>query len=377
MSPPPPTRQPYLISLQVFRGIAAMWVLLFHVGVVSWLRLGYPFMSDFILAGGHAVIFFFVLSGFVIMYVHRGHLGNPANVRPYLARRFSRIYPLVIVIVSIKLLYAAISGAYDIKELTPEIAIKSLLLAPAPYYVIDVLWTLVFEVVFYLLFAFAVAFGKRAAAAGAAVWILFVLGRQLAGCLLYHESMIQTIGHPFCLLFLMGVACATISMNSKWMARTGWLWIPGFALMAFCIWYLDSVADSLYVESGTHNFLSIILWGLASSLIILSAVSLEKRNKLRWPAWLVASGDASYSIYLLHTSLMVSMAMVLLRFHISPAASPVLILTAIGLISLAGSLIFWRWVERPLMAWWRRWILPVMSGGRKLQEVPAVRQNSN
>src|SRR5690349_12065126 len=107
------------------------------------------------------------------------------------------------------------------------------------------------------------------------------------------------------------------------------------------------------------------------AMIILSAVSLECRGKIRWPSWLCIAGEASYSIYLFHTSVMMVMVAVMRRFHIMPASHPVIILSAFTVVALAASLAFWRWVELPLMGWWNRRIRPWLSGGKKLKPVAA------
>jgi exopolysaccharide production protein ExoZ len=355
-----------LASLQVFRGLAAIWVLIFHVGAIFKLRLDYPYFigqSPFVLAGGHAVIFFFVLSGFVIMYVHRKHLGDPSNIRPYLARRISRIYPLVFVVVLMKLAYSFTAGGVDSSKLTPGTIASSLLLLPSPDYVIDVQWTLVFEIVFYFLFAVAIACGRKTALIAGILWALLIIGRRMAGCSLHYDNFIETVGHPFCLLFLAGAACAEIASNPRLLARLGWMWIPGVALMAFLIWGLG-VIQSLFSHPLASDFVCILLWGASSAMIILSAVSLEYRGKLRWPGWLCVPGEASYSIYLVHTSVMMVMVALMRRVNLMPASQPVIILSAFTVVSLALSLAFWKWVEVPVMEWWNRRIRPLLSGNR-------------
>ncbi len=370
MSSPQASHPFHLSSLQVFRGLAALWVLVFHVGVISWLHLRHEVQSLFVLAGGHAVSFFFVLSGFIITYVHWRHLGRAGNVRPYLARRLSRIYPPVIVIVAMKLLFIATTGAgTGSKELTSNSAVSSFLLLPAPVYLIDVLWTLAFEILFYLLFAAAVAFGRRTAAIAGLLWTALITGRFLLGYPQEHETFIGTVSHPYCLLFLMGAGSARILASPGWTARLGWLWIPGIALMVFNIWHFD-LLERLLPPGDATNFASVLCWGTASALIILSAAGLEQRKRLAWPGWLCLLGDASYSIYLVHTSVMMVIAMLLKRFRIDYNVWLIPVLIGVGILSLAASLAFWKWVERPVMAWWKKRILPVLSGGKKLQTVP-------
>ena len=51
----------------------------------------------------------------------------------------------------------------------------------------------------------------------------------------------------------------------------------------------------------------VLYWGVPSSIILLSAISLEKTG-LRVPNLLIALGDSSYSLYLIHIFVVASLA---------------------------------------------------------------------
>jgi len=90
-----------LLNLTGIRGVAAVWVLMYHFreyyfGLFPQLR-----KFDFILSNGHfGVDLFFCLSGFILGYVYFDELSNPsiysrtARVKSYLVKRFARLYPL-------------------------------------------------------------------------------------------------------------------------------------------------------------------------------------------------------------------------------------------------------------------------------------------
>jgi hypothetical protein len=82
-------------SLQAGRALAALLVVLLHLGLiiadakyfdVPW--VGTPFRW-----GDAGVEFFFVLSGFIITSAHAGDISRPSRLIPYLQRRAIRIYP--------------------------------------------------------------------------------------------------------------------------------------------------------------------------------------------------------------------------------------------------------------------------------------------
>ena len=91
----------YIHSLTPLRGMAALWVVLFHIDVSLFYRdLGalLPRTSTGIFSQGYLwVDFFFLLSGFIIAHVYGARLqaeNKPAAIKEYLWARFARIYPL-------------------------------------------------------------------------------------------------------------------------------------------------------------------------------------------------------------------------------------------------------------------------------------------
>src|ERR1700736_6010856 len=85
-----------LLGLQVLRGVAAVLVVLHHVAVT----LALPKYMGLVIAGGlfaplgrAGVDLFFVLSGFIIYYVHHVDVDVPARFRRYAILRLMRIYP--------------------------------------------------------------------------------------------------------------------------------------------------------------------------------------------------------------------------------------------------------------------------------------------
>lgn len=87
-----------LEELDSLRGIASLSVVLYHstslLGIAAALPLIYSTPFQVLLAGHQAVIFFFLLSGFVLSlpYVQ----GNARGYGPFLLRRLCRLYPAYI-----------------------------------------------------------------------------------------------------------------------------------------------------------------------------------------------------------------------------------------------------------------------------------------
>jgi peptidoglycan/LPS O-acetylase OafA/YrhL len=92
----------YIHSLTSLRGIAAIWVMLFHIDVLLFYRdfgAFIPHSLTGIISKGYLwVDFFFLLSGFIISHVYGEKLTDKSHFRQnlinYVKARFFRLYPL-------------------------------------------------------------------------------------------------------------------------------------------------------------------------------------------------------------------------------------------------------------------------------------------
>jgi peptidoglycan/LPS O-acetylase OafA/YrhL len=91
-----PQQAAQLPSLTSLRGLAALWVVLYHYTALDFPRLDITPHSHLIGKGYLAVDLFFMLSGFVMTHVyHRAFCDSVAqNYRSFLAARVARLYPL-------------------------------------------------------------------------------------------------------------------------------------------------------------------------------------------------------------------------------------------------------------------------------------------
>ena len=89
--------------LDSWRGIAALFVAIFHLNVLSAI-----YSLDFIRNGYLFVDFFFVLSGFVITHTYSDRLGTLQSLGTFAIRRLGRLWPLHVVVL---LAFVAVEGA--------------------------------------------------------------------------------------------------------------------------------------------------------------------------------------------------------------------------------------------------------------------------
>lgn len=150
-----------ILSIEAIRGFAAIYVMLGHIVLLFQPYVFFPeykFICKTIFGYGHqAVLLFFIVSGFSITYSSSNiNIYDKYKIKEYLFKRFRRIYPLFFIALLISLSILPISGAQsDIKR---DILSFFFITDTAPGSIVDPIptnfpiWSLSYEVVYYLLF---------------------------------------------------------------------------------------------------------------------------------------------------------------------------------------------------------------------------------
>lgn len=137
-------------ELEGLRGIAALSVLLYHSSA-QLQPLGAPFawlMAWVEPLGGLAVMVFFILSGFVIGYIH-DEPWNRTNVLTYLLRRLIRLYPIYFIALLLSFQVARqslFSWGFFVHLAFLQGTLSPVISSNGP------LWSLHYEVIYYLLY---------------------------------------------------------------------------------------------------------------------------------------------------------------------------------------------------------------------------------
>ncbi|WP_461657344.1 acyltransferase family protein [Methylorubrum aminovorans] len=331
-------RRTKLTGIETCRALAALLVVFHHAGA----NIAEPRFYGAVLLGGRlehlhvGVDFFFVLSGFIIAWVHWADLGRPERLGRYALRRFLRIYPpywgLLIPLVIVYLLVPALGKPHyrDLGNIAASFALAPYPMPP----VIGVAWTLVHEVLFYALFGVVIALGARG------TWLLpawgaLIVAAQATAPLPFPLSIVLS---PYNLEFLFGIAAAVWLRNRS---------IPCPGLLA-CLGALVFAAFALMADRLPE--MSIVLrltFGLPATLVIMGLVRLEREGRVRLPSFLVFLGGASYAIYLIHGVVMAGTIHALTR--VLPREVPLeLVLLVLVAIGTGAGCLYYRFVERPL-----------------------------
>lgn len=345
-----------LNSVQVMRGIAAMAVAFYHThlfisrpemgGVQTW-----GSVASF---GWSGVNFFFVLSGFIILLAHAKDIGRPDRAGNYVWRRVSRVYPVYWLFLTAYIAAAWFGfGSPEFSWAPRNLAASYLLvqLGETPTPPLKVAWTLFYEMSFYA--AFLVLILNRfwgSLLVGA--WVVaifvdsFVLGRVDDGWYL----------RPWNLYFLVG-AGAWFAFKRIDPRHGPALLVLGLVLLVAAM--AAGLVDPR-IDAFQHKPARLVLLSFPFALILLGGALSERRHRWRTPGWALLLGEASYSIYLVHSAV-ISVLAVLLARH-APADLPgwarflLVVVPAIGAGVVAHIL-----AERPLLRALRRFS-PVRPG---------------
>lgn len=341
-----------LYSVQAFRGIAALLVVLFHTTQFISQKYGVTPLGGLFIFGFAGVHLFFVLSGYIILFIHRLDIGRPGRVLDFARKRIIRIYPTYWAILAIYAISPLLRDKLDIAELFQN----ATLAGEKPHrLVVPTAWTLWYEVMFYAFFSLIILTGKRGYFLVAAWFIGIVLVQMFS-----LKSSFPLATHPFGILFLLGLATAALSFElSRWRHRNNVSMVL-FAIGLACFGILGLYSS---IESTSEKIVPWDTWpyilgfGLSSMLLLLAPLSDRIESFFSQRKSLLFLGDASYSIYLIHYPLVKLLAtwtrkIPWVRGSYNSWAADIALLFITAIILVLGGL-FYRKVEAPMLAFLR------------------------
>jgi len=285
--------------LQVYRGIAAILVVLSHGDRILGRELNQNSFLQIFHFGWIGVDFFFVLSGFIIFYIHQHDIGKPSKLKSFITKRFIRIYPLYWIVFISKILASTFTNYKDtIFQTGAGEVIKAFLLLPQDRAILNanfigVSWTLSYEIFFYCLVAALILFNTKICRSIIIAWIAGVILNLFNFLPIDNNFILTFIFDEHNLEFVLGCLAAYTISKSKFKFKNSLIYASIFMLVL-------SIINTKYREFDVSGIPSLISYGIPFTLLILGSVYLEMSNKINIPLILIYLGDASYSIYLTH-----------------------------------------------------------------------------
>jgi peptidoglycan/LPS O-acetylase OafA/YrhL len=394
---PAPSRMAWL---DVLRAIAAFLVIYAHLSHYL-LRSIRGVSAEWLNAGPAGVMLFFLVSGYIIP----ASLERHGDLRRFWTGRFRRLFPLYTVVA---LLVVAL-GVAGVVPLDPRLGahpgpavvahatmLPFLLGGPL---VTPVFWTLSFEMVFYLLVAalFAVRLHRGSGIAALVLAVAAVVTAPLTPHLLGVSPVVvaallivglaavvsgrrpaavagavglglmaltlvvlnQDPAHVWDGILILAVMFTGTTVYRADHGQAGWwqVWLAGAVVAGALLinWFAElSSLHALIPRYGARAVITLAVFGGAFAL----AMALRRRAIPRWAAWL---GMISYSLYLVHYTLILVLAPVLtwLGVHLHGVAELPAVAAYFALL-IGLSWLTHRYIERPFstrfttQGWYRR-----------------------
>ncbi|WP_165349905.1 MULTISPECIES: acyltransferase [unclassified Mesorhizobium] len=281
-----------LYGLQMLRAIAAFAVIVRHTLEMSYGSAGRftpPWIAK---SGGAGVDLFFVISGFIMVYVSFPPGRLPDSPKDFMVKRATRIFPLYW-ICSVAIVAISAVGFLRNRHIESSTILNSVFLLPGDKLVF-VAWTLSYEIYFYLIFAICLAIGKMPFTSISAM-IVMILGVVFGGRI-QNPIFADFVSSPLVLEFCFGIVLAVLfCAGAQWR-------VPA---VVGALGFLAIIVASIVAVSpeGLSEASRVIFWGLPAALIVAAFLNVDRpRSRLGRAAVLL--GDASYALYLTHIFVM-------------------------------------------------------------------------
>ena len=326
-------------------------------------------MGGAFIPGYSGVDIFFVLSGFIISYRHLNDLGHPSKFKPYVTKRALRILPAYWLYTAFVVLCAfTISFLFNYNilpwtKIDASHILGSFLFFPtdiinnaAP--VLPVAWTLTYEVMFYAIFGLAIALPAKAFKYIATTWLVLIL---LSNAFAWSQSLFFRIFTDLRNIeFLMGCAIAYL-VQKRWRATnagSGRIALFFGCLLLIAFWFNAATGFRAFPKNADA-----FSFGISYALIVFGGVIIElKGNRLhkssKFDNLLNFIGDASYSIYLVHFTIIFTLNRILKHFINHEYLGSFLGFIVISLIAILVGCAAYVFVEKPAIIRLRQWLSP-------------------
>ena len=356
-----------LYNIQFLRFVAAMLVVLYHCAgrIPANDSVFQAIFSTGVSLGFAGVDIFFVISGFIMAHTSSNQTGLTDSfdfARRRLARIFSGYWPFFVLAI-------VIFGYFRPEHFADSNLLKSFFLWPQSLNLVllEITWTLSFELYFYLLFSLLILLFSprnryRIVLLAFLSLLVFNLYRHFvahsfsADNIYYLTFWSQFLTSPFLLEFFAGALVAW------WLARKpdgpALIWfIAGTVLFLAGGWVNEWVYSGL-IEQGYHVVPRVFVYGFPACMILAGLVRMEKMGMQAPARFSALTGGASYAIYLSHILILTVVWNTGLNQHIASWSGWMIMAAYLLLMMfiLGYSVLHFMFLERPLHQLFKRWL---------------------
>jgi peptidoglycan/LPS O-acetylase OafA/YrhL len=353
-------QKPRLDWLQVLRGIAAVMVVLLHLWLHEQKAFGSSLVAPNLFKSGDAgVDVFFIISGFIMVFITPGAFQNFFDWASFLYRRFTRIFPpywiVSVVLLPVWLRHPEMFNNFHHNQM--DLGRSFLLFPQSSFPLVGVGWTLIHELYFYILVSFLFFCRPNLRIAGVAIWFTALWAANLAGSSEYFQGspVLQLVFSPFSMEFQLGMI---VAFTWKWLKLHG-LPVWFYALLACASLVALCVAGCLIPPVGgypdNNHLYRVAFFGLPAVFLVAAIVQVDVSGQFTAPGWAILIGDASYAIYLVHAPIVSALYKIFARLDPHPHFwAAVGALSGIGAAGILAGILFHVLIERRLITFFHK-----------------------
>ncbi|WP_206061512.1 acyltransferase family protein [Nonomuraea basaltis] len=343
-----------LAGLDGLRGLAALFVVLHHCWLLSF--PGFPVndapgWTGWLLYGHFAVVVFIVLSGFSLAVSPARSGWQLGGIRTFFSRRAWRILPpyWAALLFSLVIAWTVIPQPGQQAPTGQSALIYGLLLqdifgSPSPN---GALWSIAVEAQLYLVFPLMLLVLRKVGAAvmlGAVTLIVVAVGALAPA--VPAVDLLMRLTPQFAALFAMGAVCAGIVRAQESTGRLAWHWFAAAAALPVLVLIVVAgpewvVANFFWVDLAVGPAAGLLLTGVATGKPVRLVRLLDTRPLRRL-------GSFSYSLYLIHSPLVVMVNRLVVAPHVPPGMPTFLLTLALAVpVSVGAAWLFASVFELP------------------------------
>jgi peptidoglycan/LPS O-acetylase OafA/YrhL len=347
----------HYLTLDALRGVAALAVMIYHQEHTTVIGHGYL-----------AVDFFFILSGFVIAKAYERKLLSDMSFRRFALIRIARLYPLLIAATLVAAAYMTMSSIRRGDDLGWLALLPTALLAlpdptgalaPDPFPLLPVVWSLFFE----LLANFLYASCPRWLSTQRLLAVIALNGLLLMFALIHHGN--GELGNTYATLWagvprvLFSFLTGVLFFRLNAMGRLPFPRVSPLLLAACLFGVLAVPHDAPWSYDAACIFLGFPLFLIAA---------MNNEPTPRWTAIARVSADVSYPLYLFHLPLLLWLGFTLTHFAISAPAQHLFELVAVPILAYGSYVLF----DRPIQAFLKARLAGSLRRPSQPSEAPAL-----
>jgi peptidoglycan/LPS O-acetylase OafA/YrhL len=220
--------------------------------------------------------------------------------------------------------------------------------------ILEVGWTLIYELNFYLLFSIAIWLKPKHSVPVLSAWLLVTI--------LHYRKIVKFPDDSFLLETVFG----EMNLELVFGCLAAYIVIKYKNNIGKYRWILFGIANLGYVIMlgmfawGKIGFGRIPTFGSLAALLIIAATLIDLKDSPKIPALLIFLGEASYSIFLTHVPVISAITKILQKANLGKYFDGFFAPALVAVFAVVFGCIFYSFIEKPLTVFLRKNIVEKM-----------------